>query len=192
MFKFPDQIWLKKVFWGQNIEKIILGHCKTVYQVLGHSGSQREYFESLWVMVAQCGSLWIIVTHGGSQYGLAQSIFKKNISYVMFYQLVNFFVWLPCFLEILGNMYIVIICFLVFGFINSEMNLNSLIKAFPYVIKRQDKDLNILRTKRTFNMELKTFFITFKWLPTKQIKKNFFGKGRFCLDDFSKILQLMF
>ena len=39
MFKFPDQIWLKKVFWGQNIEKIILGHCKTVYQVLGHSGS---------------------------------------------------------------------------------------------------------------------------------------------------------
>ena len=84
-------------------------------------------------------------------------------------------------------MYIVTICFLVFGLINSEVNLNSLIKAFPYVIKRQDKDLNILRKKRTFNMKLKAFFIIFNWLPAKQTKKTFLGRG-----DFWKILQLMF
>ena len=83
-------------------------------------------------------------------------------------------------------MYIVTICFLVFGLINSEVNLNSVIKAFPYVIKRQDKDLNILRTKRTFNMKLKAFFITFKWLPTKQTKKTFLGRGDSTLMIFQK------
>ena len=37
-----------------------------------------------------------------------------------------------------------------------------LIKVFFHMAKYQDKNLNILRTKRTFKVKQKAFFITFK------------------------------
>ena len=44
--------------------------------------------------------------------------------------------------------------------------------------KKQDKNLSILRTKRTFKQKLKAFFIIFKGLSLKQMKQNFLeGEG---------------
>ena len=54
----------------------------------------------------------------------------------------NFIVWLPLLLEILGNMCITI-------------------DTWP---KSQNKKLNISRTKKTFEVKLKAFFIIFKGL----------------------------
>ena len=42
--------------------------------------------------------------------------------------------------------------------------------------KSQDKNLNILRTKKVFKMKQKAFFINFEGLSLKQIKKNLFGR----------------
>ena len=39
--------------------------------------------------------------------------------------------------------------------------------------KSQDKNSNILRTKRAFMMKIKAFFIIFKGLSLKQIKQIF-------------------
>ena len=39
--------------------------------------------------------------------------------------------------------------------------------------KSQDKRLNILRTKRAYEMKQKVFFIIFKGLSYKQVKKIF-------------------
>ena len=44
---------------------------------------------------------------------------------------------------------------------------------FPTWPKSHDKDLNILRTKRTFKMKWKAFFIIFKGLLVKQITQSF-------------------
>ena len=48
----------------------------------------------------------------------------------------NFIVWMLLFLEILGNMYIVIICFPVRDVINFEINLGFLNKPFFYMTKK--------------------------------------------------------
>ena len=56
--------------------------------------------------------------------------FHKNVSHVMLYYLSNFIVLLPLFCGILGNMFIVIVCFTGFNVINFEINLIFLIKPF--------------------------------------------------------------
>ena len=48
----------------------------------------------------------------------------------------NFIDWLPLLLEILGKVYIAIICFLVCDIKNFKVNLNFLIKSFSYITKK--------------------------------------------------------
>ena len=57
---------------------------------------------------------------------------------------VNFIVWLSLLLEILGNIYIVVICFPAEDAINFEVNLSFLIKLLEF---------NILRMKRAFSCQ---------------------------------------
>ena len=53
-----------------------------------------------------------------------------------------------------GNMCIVIICFPVDDIISIEINLSFLIKSLSYTTrKNQGKKLNILISKRAFNMK---------------------------------------
>ena len=56
------------------------------------------------------------------------------------------------FLEILGNMCIVIICFLAYDVTIFEIMFKFLIKAFFYITKKSGQNLNILRTKRAFEV----------------------------------------
>ena len=84
----------------------------------------------------------------------------------------NFIVWLPLLHEILGNTCIVIVCWPGCDVINFEINLIFLIKPYSSIwTKSQDKNLNILRTQRAFNMKLKASFINCKGLSLKQIKQ---------------------
>ena len=57
---------------------------------------------------------------------------------------------------------------------NFEVNLflsnQAVFSAWP---KSRDKSLNILRTKKAFNIKLKTFFINFKGLSIEQITQIF-------------------
>ena len=62
-------------------------------------------------------------------------------------------------------MCIVIIVCPVCDVINFEINLSFFIKLFP--------TSNISRTKRVVNMKEKAFFIIFKGLSMKEIKKTF-------------------
>ena len=73
----------------------------------------------------------------------------------------NFIVWLPLLREILGNMCIEIVCFLGCDVINFP-SLSLYSSHFSTWPKSQNKNLNTLRMKRTFNVEWKAFFITFK------------------------------
>ena len=80
----------------------------------------------------------------------------------------NFIVWFPLILEILGNMYIVIVCFPTCGVINFEINLIFLI-AFPYLskavfymTKKSRQNVNIPKAKRDFQVKWKSFFIILK------------------------------
>ena len=71
----------------------------------------------------------------------------------------NFILWLPLPCEISSNMYIVIFCKPGCDFVKNGINLIFLIKPFLYMTKKcQDKNLNILRTKRVFKMKEKAFF----------------------------------
>ena len=55
-------------------------------------------------------------------------------------------------LEILANMCFTIICCPVCDVMNFEINLNFVSKRFFFIIKNQDKDVNISRTNRVFNI----------------------------------------
>ena len=51
-------------------------------------------------------------------------------------------------LEIFGNMYIVIICFLVCDIISFEIKLSFLIKPFSYMTKKSGRKLKYLQNKK--------------------------------------------
>ena len=65
----------------------------------------------------------------------------------------NFIAWFPLLFEISGVMCIVIVCFPDCDAINFEISLFFLHKLFPAWLKSQDKNLNILRTKRACTLK---------------------------------------
>ena len=65
----------------------------------------------------------------------------------------NFILWLPLCLEILGNMYIALICCPVCNLTNFEFNLNFRVSRFPTLSKSLEKILNIVSTERAFDMK---------------------------------------
>ena len=54
-------------------------------------------------------------------------------------------VWLPLILEVMGDIYIVIICFLVYDVINFEINFSFLIKPFYYRTKKSGQKCEYLK-----------------------------------------------
>ena len=71
---------------------------------------------------------------------------------------------------------------------NFEINLVSNQAVFSTWPKSQDRNLNILRTKRAFKMKYKAFFSNFKGLSLKQIKQFLFLGGDSPTLKYSKIL----
>ena len=66
----------------------------------------------------------------------------------------NFIVWLPLRLEILSNMYIVIICVAFYHIINFKTASDILTKTFFYMPKKvTTKKLNILVARRAFDVK---------------------------------------
>ena len=66
----------------------------------------------------------------------------------------NYNVWLPLLHEMLGNMYMIILCLPSCDIINFEINLIFSNQAvFSIWPKSEDKNLNILRTKTAFKMK---------------------------------------
>ena len=61
-------------------------------------------------------------------------------------------VFISCDLEVLVNMCIVIICCPVCDLIGFEINHSFLIKPIFYITKKWEKNVNISKTKRAFNM----------------------------------------
>ena len=88
--------------------------------------------------------------------------FQEKI-FLMLYSInwLDFIVWLSLLFEISGNMFIVIVCCPVCDVMNFEIYL-SLSSRFPKWPKRQNKNLNITRTKRAFKAALKSIFHHFK------------------------------
>ena len=79
----------------------------------------------------------------------------------------NFIVWLPLLLKILGNMCIVIIPCPVCDVINFETIHNSLIKLCFYIIKKSGQKGKYLKNDKSFSHEIKAFFFIFKRLSLK-------------------------
>ena len=75
----------------------------------------------------------------------------------------DFIVWLPLLLEMLGNMFVVIVCFPGCDVVIFEINLVSNQAVFTWP-KNQDKNLNILGGKELLKWDKKLFFIIFKGL----------------------------
>ena len=65
-------------------------------------------------------------------------------------------IWLPILLEVLGNMFIAIVCFAGCEAINFEINLIFLIKAIHYITKKSRQ--KYLETKKSFWGEIKSIF----------------------------------
>ena len=65
----------------------------------------------------------------------------------------NLVVWLALLREVLGNICTVIIFFPGCDVINVKINLIFLIKPILYMAKSQDKNLDILITKRAFKVK---------------------------------------
>ena len=78
---------------------------------------------------------------------------KKNISHIIFYELTKFHCLIALLLIILDNMCIVIICLPGCDVYVLKLSLAFLSGRFPTWPKSQDKNLDILRTKRAFNMK---------------------------------------
>ena len=89
------------------------------------------------------------------------SDFSRVLSVLYSINWPNFIVWLPVFCEILSNIIIVIICFQDYDLINLDIDLNFLITSFSCIIKSQDKNLNIFKTKRVFKAKKKKHFSPF-------------------------------
>ena len=83
----------------------------------------------------------------------------SRIMFLMLYSInwPNFILWIPLLLQILGNIYIRIVCQPGCDVINFEINLIFLIKPFCYMTKNQGKNLNILRTKMFLRWNKKHF-----------------------------------
>ena len=62
----------------------------------------------------------------------------------------NFIVWLPVLLEILGNIFIVVICFPVYDVVNFEINLSFLIKPIFYMAKKSGQKFKYLKSEKGF------------------------------------------
>ena len=105
-----------------------------------------------------------------------QHNFWRKIFLMLYFNWPNFNVWLPLGLEILGNKCIEIICFAVDHIIIIEINLNFLIMPFPTWLKKSGKKLNIVRTKRGFEVKIKRFFHHFLRVFIEANKANFFGR----------------
>ena len=79
----------------------------------------------------------------------------------------NFVVCLPLLLEILVNMYIVIIFCPICSIINSEINHSFLIKTLFYIIKKSGQKCKNLKNKNNFQHEIKSISHNFKGLQLK-------------------------
>ena len=86
----------------------------------------------------------------------------------------NFIVRLPLLSEILGNMCIAIVwkpgCDIMISKLTLSFSNQAVIPTWP---KSLDKNLNISRMERAFKTKQKAFFIIFKGLSIKEIKKCF-------------------
>ena len=80
---------------------------------------------------------------------------KKNISHNIFYQLIKFHYVLPFFLEIMGNMFIAIICCPICDVINFEANFSALIKSFFYITQKPREKCNYLMSQKSFLFKMK-------------------------------------
>ena len=69
---------------------------------------------------------------------------------------------------------IAVVCFPGSHVVNFEINLTFLMKLFLYVTKNQDKNLNILKTKKTFKVKQKASFIILKGFSAA---KNCFSRA---------------
>ena len=96
---------------------------------------------------------------------------KKHFSsYILLAEQISLSGWLPLLCEILGNMFIVIVCWPGWDVINFEINLVFLIKPFfLHDQKFKANNCHILRTEG-FKMKWKAFFTIFKGPLLKQIK----------------------
>ena len=74
----------------------------------------------------------------------------------------NFIVWLPLPLEILSNMFIIIICFPVCDVINFEINRSFFINLLFYKTKKSGQKCRYLKNKKSFWHEIKSNFQHFK------------------------------
>ena len=97
----------------------------------------------------------VLITCSGTSLPASFSswILKKNIFILYSINWPNLIAWLRSLLDTLGNMYIVIIYWAVCDVINIEISLSFLIKSFSSMSKGQDKNINILRIKRVFNIK---------------------------------------
>ena len=81
------------------------------------------------------------------------SFARKYFSWCILLTL-NLFVWLPLVLEIFGNICIANVCFSAYEVLNFEINLIFSNQAvFLHDQKSQDKNIDILRAKKAFEMK---------------------------------------
>ena len=98
------------------------------------------------------------------------------------------------YLSINSLLCIAIVCLPACDVINFEINLIFLINRFSTWAKSQDRNLNILRTKRALKMTLKTFIIIIEGLSLKKIifferwEPNFQYSGKHRRVFFQKLL----
>ena len=106
-------------------------------------------------------------------------IFEEK--YFLRYILLTDQISLPLLLEILRNICFVIVCCPLRDAMVFEIDICCLImetwSVFLYDQKSQDKNLNILITKRDFNVKDKAFLIVSKGLSLKHIKNSFEGES---------------
>ena len=123
-----------------------------------------EYLHSLFYCMSKLRAIKIYWNQGDHFFLCHAQLFpyflqdfsKKNIFHGP-----TFIVWLRLRLEILCNVCIVIICFLVCDVVKSENKVSFLIKPLPYITKIVRTSFNILRMKRAVKMKWKSFWKCF-------------------------------
>ena len=73
----------------------------------------------------------------------------------------NFIVWLPLLLEILGIMFITIVCFPGCDVIDFDINLIFQIEPFFYKTKTSRQKFKYLKNEKSFQGEIKSIFHNF-------------------------------
>ena len=148
-------LFFKKVLYEVNASSLQLS--SNIFREHSTCHTLKTNYVKCRVLIQRYTQFWFL-RKGNSFSTFCDWFFKKIFLMVCSISWSNFIVCLPLLLEILGNIYILIICFLGCDVMNFEINPIFLIKLLFYMTKKSRQQPKYLENEKSFKGEIKIIF----------------------------------